>query len=136
MKYPVNIHLGYLSKNPSAYDILEKNLKKIDWSQLTNNPNTKEIQLLLKHKDWTKYLIELSSNPSAISLLEQNVEKLSFYNLSRNPCAIHLLFPLDHKTMKQENAAFAEELCAKVFEPKRMQRLAGVMALWDYMDYY
>jgi len=33
----------------------------------------------------------LSRNPNAIHLLEQNIDKIDWYNLSENPNAIHLL---------------------------------------------
>ena len=124
------------SKNPAAYDRLENNPHLIDWFHITHNPNPKIIPLLVKYHKLHIYMCQLCIHPSAIRILEENMDKVSFLNLSQNPNALHLLFPLDHKRMKEENAPFAEELCAKVFEPARMIRLAKDMPLWEYMDSY
>ena len=50
----------YLSKNPNAIHLLEKNVDKINWNYL-------------------------SANPNAISLLEQNIDKIHWTTLSSNP---------------------------------------------------
>ena len=57
-----NLDYGYLSgnNNPNIMFLLEKNLDKIDWKQL-------------------------SENPSAIYLLQQNQDKIDWNNLSENP---------------------------------------------------
>src|SRR5437764_1397476 len=56
----------YLSINPAAIHILEKNLDKVRW----------------------EYLL---SNPAAIHILEKNLDKIDFHLLSNNPAAIHIL---------------------------------------------
>ena len=48
----------WLSKNPNAIHILEKNLNKVNW---------------------------LSSNPNAIPILEKNIDKIDWCELSQNP---------------------------------------------------
>jgi len=53
----------YLSLNPNAIFILEKNINKINW-----------------------YL--LSKNPNAIDLLNHHINKIDWYSLSTNPNAI------------------------------------------------
>ena len=63
----------YLSKNPNALHLLEKNLKKIDW-------------------DW------LSQNPNAIQMLTANPDKIDWYFISENPS----IFEIDTKQMKLE----------------------------------
>lgn len=50
----------WLSRNPNAIHILEKNLDKIDWNVL-------------------------SANPNAIHLLENNLDKINWNMLSTNP---------------------------------------------------
>lgn len=133
---PDRIYYPYFSRNSAAYDILENNPDVIDWSQLVYNPNPKIVSLFIKYRKLHIYMCQLCIHPSAIRLVEEHLDNVSFINLSQNPNALHLLFPLDHKRMKEENAPFAEELCAKVFEPARMIRLAKEMPLWEYMDSY
>ena len=48
------------------YNLIEKNIDKLDW-------------------------VHLSANPSAIPFLEQNINKINWIFLSSNPNAIHLL---------------------------------------------
>ena len=55
-----NLDWLYLSLNPNAIDLLEKNQDKIDWSYLSENPN-------------------------AIHLLEKNFNKIDWIFLSLNP---------------------------------------------------
>ena len=55
----------YLSSNPNAISLLEKNQNKIDWTILSNNKN-------------------------AIDILKANQDKIDWYWLSANPNAIEL----------------------------------------------
>src|SRR5436305_2060669 len=83
-----NIDWNFLSRNPNAIHLLEKNLDKINWSLLSSNPNA--IHLLEKNLDkidWDK----LSTNPNAIHLLEKNLDKIYYIWLQINPNAVHLL---------------------------------------------
>ena len=43
------LNIRYLSYNPNAIHILEKNLNKVDWEILTRNPNA--IHILEKNLD-------------------------------------------------------------------------------------
>ncbi len=82
------VHWYYLSKNPSAIHILEKNMDKINWDGLSLNPAAIHI---LK-KNFTKiHWSFLSSNPAAIDILEENPDKINWFFLSKNTAAIHLL---------------------------------------------
>ena len=99
----------YLSLNPNAIPILEKNLDKVSWSLLSKNPN-------------------------AIPMLEKNLDKVCWGSLSENPNAIHLLFSLDHKKMLENMKEFCEELVKAVFNPIRVQRMAELYEL-DMAEY-
>src|SRR5271170_3563086 len=104
------IQWDFLSRNPAAICLLEKNKEKIDWRILSIN--SEAIHLLEANKekiDWgvlsinpaALHLLEtnqeeidwryLSENPAAIHLLEKNPEKINWQMLSKNPAAIHLL---------------------------------------------
>ena len=77
-----------LSRNPNAIHLLEKNLDKIDWSYLSTNP--KHMHILEKNLDKIDWEY-LSENPNAIDLLEKNQDKINWGDLSENPNAIDLL---------------------------------------------
>jgi len=77
-----------LSRNPNAIHLLEANQDKIDWRNLSMNPNT--IHLLEANQDKIDWKC-LSQNVSAIHLLEANPDKIDWKQLSRNPSAKHLL---------------------------------------------
>ena len=76
------------SSNPLAIQILENNITKIDWGELSKNPYA--IQILEKNLDKVDW-DELSGNPNAISIIEKNLTKVNWYYLSENPNAIHIL---------------------------------------------
>jgi hypothetical protein len=59
------IGIGYLSYNPNAIHILEKNKNKINWKSLSINPN-------------------------AIHMLEKNLDKINWDYLSLNPNAYYI----------------------------------------------
>ena len=77
-----------LSINPNAISILEKNLDKVSWNWLSCNENA--IHLLEKNMDKIDWG-NLSGNPNAIHLLEKNLNKVSWSVLSGNPNALHIL---------------------------------------------
>jgi hypothetical protein len=77
-----------LSKNPNAIRILEKNLDKVNWYMLSKNPNA--IHILEKNLDGVDWYM-LSSNPNAIHIIEKNLDKVYLHWLSSNPNAIHIL---------------------------------------------
>ena len=79
----------YLSGNPNAIELLEKNLDKVDWRALSSNPNA--IDLLEKNLEKVNWDILSYSNSNAISLLEKNLNKVDWSMLSANPNAIHFL---------------------------------------------
>ena len=79
----------------------------------------------------------LSSNPNAIRILEQNPDKINWWHLSKNRNAIHLLAQLDHKKMREQCKEFAQELLSYVLHPARLMRLANEMDmdLEEYMEF-
>jgi hypothetical protein len=78
----------YLSYNPSAIPLLEKNLDKVDWQTISyNSAALPLIEKNLDKVDWK----ELSCNHSAIPLLEKNLDKVDWKELSSNPSAFPLL---------------------------------------------
>ena len=85
---------GNLSKNPNdgAIELLKKHKKKIDWLWLSSNPNPEAIELLKanpKNINWDF----LSYNKGAIELLKAKPEKINWDMLSgnSNPIAVQLL---------------------------------------------
>ena len=127
------IDWGFLSANPNAIHLLEKNIDKISWIYLSQNPNA--IHLLKKNMDKINW-IHLSANPKAIHILENNLDLICWYHLSKNPNAIHLLTRLDTDAMRKQCQPFAQELCAYVLHPLRLTRLAqnAGLDLEDYID--
>ena len=105
-----NVDFEYLSENPNAVHILEKNLDKVDWYGLTQNPN-------------------------AVYILEQHLDKVHWPGLSKNPNAIHLLAPLDTEKMRENCKTFAEELAAYVFHPARLLRICETYKI-DLEEYF
>ena len=61
---------------------MEKHTDKINWEELSKNPNA--ISLLEKHTDKIDWK-ELSKNPNAISLLEKHTDKIDWKEFLRNP---------------------------------------------------
>jgi hypothetical protein len=102
-----DIEWEFLSLNPSAEYLIEKNIDKIIIMNsnpamvyyLENHPedinrniseNINALHLIEQYPDKIQWTL-LSRNPAAIHLLEKNPNKIDWGYLSRNPAAIHLL---------------------------------------------
>ena len=101
------INWYWLSENPMAMRLIEKNLDKVIWRTLSSNHSLEAINLIEKNmnlcedinnlaydmsvQDNKISLYNLSKNPAAIHLLEKNPDKIHWNTLSMNPEAIHLL---------------------------------------------
>jgi hypothetical protein len=85
--------------NPEAVDMLERHLDKVNWDELSGNPDPKAINLLennmKNHPDKPEYSREvwdiLSGNPAAVHILEENPGKIDWDWLSENEKAIRLI---------------------------------------------
>jgi len=128
----------WISRNPNAIHIIEKNLDKIDWIILSSNPNA--ISILEKNLDKVNWVI-LSSNPNAIHIIERNPDKIIWKYLSENPNAIHLLennqdkiqwywllrhetiFELDYSALKERYSIYKDELLEIALHPSRIKKL-------------
>jgi hypothetical protein len=91
--YLDKINWYFLSQNPDAIHILEKNLDKIDW-----------------------YGLSLNSN--AIHILEKNLDKVNWDALYCNPS----IFQIDYGVMRENGKKMAEEIAKIVWHPSRMAR--------------
>jgi len=111
--------------------LLEQNLDKVNWHNLSKNPNA--IHLLeqnINKVDWEM----LSCNREAIHILEQNVDKVDWCWLSINSKAIHLLAKLNYAQMRLDNQCFVQDLVAFVCHPNWIQKCASRMGL-DFDEY-
>jgi hypothetical protein len=120
---------NYLSKNPNAIPMLEKNLDKVNWQLLSLNPNAIHIlEKNLDNVDW-KWL---SQNPNAIPILEQNLDKVDWERLSRNPN----IFEYDYNAIKNrmyKKGGIAEDLMKNRFHPINLHKfkLWGISGFED-----
>ena len=103
----------FLSYNPNAIDLLERNIERIHWPWCSENPN-------------------------ALSFLEKHTDKIDLYYLSnnKNPKAMNYFMAMDLEKMRTNCKNFAKELAEYVFHPKRLNRLCAmyVMDLEDYFE--
>ncbi len=95
---------------------MKENQNKIDWYQLSKNPNAIELlKANLNKIDWSS----LSENPNAIELIEININQIDWFNISRNPA----IFTYDYKEIKENFRELGEEIIAKALHPKRIFKL-------------
>ena len=85
------IHWPWLSRNPAAIHLLEKNPGSIDWAFL-------------------------SVNPAAIHLLEANQDKINWDWFYLNPA----IFQYDYDAMRERCGAFKEDLIKDRFHPRNL----------------
>jgi hypothetical protein len=113
--------------------MLEQNLDKVNWKELSQNPNA--IHILEKNMNKVVWDV-LSANPNAVHILEQNMDKVCWLNLSLNPNAIRMLAKLDTNAMREKCKTFAEELAKAVFNPMRAQKMADLyeMDMDEYLE--
>ena len=119
----------------NAIHILEKNLNKVDWSSLSENPNAIPIlEKNLNKVDW-KYL---SRNPNAIPILERNLDKVNLYCLSINPNAHQILSSLDYNKMIENTKSLCNELVEKIFHPARLERICKMynIEMEEYIEIF
>ena len=104
------IYWNYLSRNPNAIPILEKELK--------NNPNSLKI-------DWNY----LSRNPNAIHLLEKKFKDdptgINWHALSANEGR----YELNYELIKKRMNIIREDLMKAVYHPIRLEYYLNV---FDY----
>ena len=128
--------------NPGAIRLLEKNLEKVNWMNLSANPAAVHIleanpeficwrQLpindgalsLIETIDFTQdYLMctRMCQNPAAIHLIEK-FETKSYLFLSENPN----IFEYDYQGMKDSRVDLFKELVEAQFHPKHIDRFEG-----------
>jgi ribosomal protein L24E len=103
---------------------LEQNPDKINWNNLSRNPNA--IHLLEQNPDKINWN-NLSRNPNAIHLLEQNPEKIDWIILSFNPS----IFEYDYDAMRLRMKPLAEELIANRFHPRNFDKFIS----WGFDEF-
>ena len=99
----------YLSSNPgtSMLQLLETYSSMIDIYELSKNPNPTAIDLLEKniYKVRPFHWVWISENPNAVPLLEKNPDKIYLDSLYMNPNAEHLLEKHSSRIPKWEKLA-------------------------------
>jgi hypothetical protein len=108
------------SLNPNAIDYLSlpDNKKRIDYSQLSNNTNSKALELIKAELmqnpnnpdiDWSA----LSKNPEAIDILDVNRDKIKWYGLcnNTNPKAIQILKENQLEKDNEDDDIYWDDLC-------------------------
>ena len=108
-----------------------KNTPVINWYWISRNPNA--IHLLEKNPDKINWNL-LSGNPNAIHLLEKNPDKINWNWLSYNPNALHLLLDYDYDQMKENMKILFREITEFVFRPDRLVYISNEYGL-DVDDY-
>lgn len=88
----------YLSENPCAISILERNLDKINWHALSRNPN-------------------------AFHILEKYPEKIDWKNIDFDALSInHPIFELDYDSIRYRCSVYKEELFEIALHPSRIEK--------------
>jgi hypothetical protein len=97
--------------------LLKENKDKINWKNLSENPNAIELLKENQNKiDWDF----LSLNPNAIEILKENQNKINWFKFSKNPN----IFTYDYIKMKEtiKKSGIVEELMSFIFHPKNMNK--------------
>ena len=87
-----------LSQNPNAIELLKENPLKINWHYLSFNPNAE-----------------------AIALLKENPLKIDWYHLSQNPS----IFTYDYEKMRNNMLLFKEDLMKERFHPRNLRKFSS-----------
>ena len=134
MEYPNNVDWNSLSKDPNAIHILETYPEKIKKMKLLRNPNPRAIKLIQKLYTYEEIfanedcIAALIDNPNGRDILMHYGKPFTGELLEdaiKTPALLHLIYMWDYEKMKQNNRQFAEELCAKVFHPIRVNKIAA-----------
>jgi hypothetical protein len=91
---------------------LRENPDKIDWYELSQNPNA--IDLLRENPDKINWR-RLSENPNAIEILRENPDKIIWFNLSQN---LKGLRPFQTHGRARETAKRCLYKCDRIIERK------------------
>lgn len=79
----------HLTENPNALPVLNRHPDKICWIRLCNNPNPKIMSLVEQNLDKINWCA-LSRHPDAIPILKKNLDKVDWNHLCRNPNGMRL----------------------------------------------
>jgi hypothetical protein len=112
------INWAELSSNPNAIQLLQKNQDKINWGCLSSNPNA--IHLLEENLDENLFSGYLSMNPNAMQLLEKNPDRIYWDWLSLNPSIFKK--EINYKYLTERMNVIREELMMKCMHPSRLER--------------
>ena len=117
-----------LSQNPNiTFDIVEKYIDKPwSWYGLSQNPNI-TFDFVEKHMDKPWVWSSLSYNPNiTFDFIKKYIDKWSHRDFMANPFTIEkeiFIESIRKKRIMKRNREFEEELIAKVFHPKRIQKM-------------
>jgi hypothetical protein len=93
-KDPASYACSEAWRNPAAFDWMLEHCEKIDWMELSANPNKRAIELLIANPDKID-MREFLANPSAMSYIKDHPELLQhYYNkdyIAGNPEAIDII---------------------------------------------
>ncbi len=100
-KYNLNKEHWYaLSSNPNAIDLLEENISKIDFRQISLNNNPRIIKIIEENMDkYDRLGCKFTSNPNLIKLIEKYVDRISEYDNGW----YGLLFNVNARKLIEEN---------------------------------
>jgi hypothetical protein len=111
---------------------LEKRPDKIDWLELSRNPNA--IHLLENNLDKINWYW-LSRNPNAIHILENNPDKIHWPSLSENPSIFNQSY--DYPKIKSTiGDRIREPLVQALNHPKRVSYMVEKYYTGDYGEYW
>ena len=89
-RYNVFFYLNWikLSANPCAIDLLKRNINKIDWKQLSINPNPEAVELLslpqnLDRLEWKGMPSNKNKSPIKLTDLSEDQNEIGWAELSR-----------------------------------------------------
>ena len=95
---------------------------KVTWGESSNNHSPNAIHILEQNLDKVKWT-ELSRNPNAIPILEKNLDKVDWFWLSKNPN----IFTYNYKAMKDRmcRGGIKEDLMKDRFHPINLDKFKG-----------
>lgn len=121
-KNPTKINWSVFSSNSNekAIPLMEKNIEKLDWIRVSRIPNSKFISFWERHIEKINWYV-MSGNSHAISLLEKHPEKINWWQISINSNIF-----MDYEEITQRIAPFRDELIRIALHPTRIDKMLAM----------
>ena len=130
-----------ISQHSKDIEYIKTNLDKVEWSQLSANPNMLPI-IIDNPYNIDYYWLSCNDNHLATDIIKKRIQEDKYNEfwdfMAGSDTKIDIIFPLCYLVMRDNMTEFNQELCKYVFNPIRLKRMCTTygIELEDWQEIY